>query len=57
MADVDLVIIRWPDDNKVSLLYGRCKHRGALMADGHISGENLICGLHGMDYRYKTGVK
>lgn len=56
VANVDLVIIRWPDDNKVSLLYGRCKHRGALMADGHISGENLICGLHGWDYRYKTGI-
>ncbi len=56
VADVDLVIIRWPDDDKVSLLYGRCKHRGALMADGHIRGENLVCGLHGMDYRYKTGV-
>jgi glutamate synthase domain-containing protein 2 len=26
------------------------------MADGHIDGENLICGLHGWDYRYDTGV-
>jgi glutamate synthase domain-containing protein 2 len=26
------------------------------MADGHIEGDNLICGVHGWDYRYDTGV-
>ena len=26
------------------------------MSDGHIDGDNLICGLHGWDYRYDTGV-
>ena len=26
------------------------------MADGHIEGHNLICGVHGWDYRYDTGV-
>ncbi len=51
---LDLVIIRY--DDKVSVLYGRCLHRGALMADGHIEGNNLICGVHGWDYRYDTGV-
>lgn len=51
---LDLVIIRY--DDKISVLYGRCLHRGALMADGHIEGENLICGLHGWDYRMDTGV-
>jgi len=51
---LDLVVIRY--DAKVSVLYGRCLHRGALMADGHIEGDNLICGLHGWDYRYDTGV-
>ena len=51
---LDLVIIRY-DDN-VSVLYGRCLHRGALMADGTISGHNIICGVHGWDYRYDTGV-
>jgi glutamate synthase domain-containing protein 2 len=51
---LDLVVVRY-DDN-VSVLYGRCLHRGALMADGHIEGENLICGVHGWDYRYDTGV-
>ncbi len=52
--EVDLVIIRYGDE--VSVLYGRCLHRGALLSDGHISGQNLICGLHGWDYRYDSGV-
>jgi len=56
VASVDLVIIRWPDEKQVSVLYGRCAHRGALMSDGHTDGENIICGLHNWDYGYKTGV-
>ena len=56
VADVDLIIVRWKDEDKVSVLYGRCLHRGALMSDGHIDGENLICGLHNWDYSYKTGI-
>ncbi len=56
VANVDLVIIRWPDEQKVSVLYGRCQHRGALLADGYIDGDNLICSLHGWDYRYKSGI-
>ncbi len=51
---LDLVAIRY--DENISVLYGRCLHRGALMADGHIDGDNIICGLHGWDYRYDTGV-
>jgi len=54
VEEVDLVIVRW--DDHVSVLYGRCKHRGALMADGYVEGENLICGLHQWDYRVETGV-
>ncbi len=54
VADVDLVVLRY--DDEVSVLYGRCLHRGALMSDAHVEGENLICGLHGWDYRYDTGV-
>jgi glutamate synthase domain-containing protein 2 len=54
VADVDLVIVRY-DDN-ITVLYGRCAHRGALMADGHVDGNDLICGLHGWDYRLDTGV-
>ncbi len=53
-AGVDLVLIRY--DDQISVLYGRCAHRGALMADGHIDGKNLICGVHGWDFRFDTGV-
>ncbi len=54
VGEVDLVVVRY-DDN-VSVLYGRCLHRGALMADGHVRGNNLICGVHDWDYRLDTGV-
>ncbi|MBT8397799.1 MAG: Rieske 2Fe-2S domain-containing protein [Gemmatimonadetes bacterium] len=54
VADVDLVVTRY--DDSVSVLYGRCAHRGALMADGHVDGENLICGVHDWDYRLDSGV-
>ncbi|MCG6871560.1 MAG: alpha-hydroxy-acid oxidizing protein [Gammaproteobacteria bacterium] len=56
VADVDLVVIRWPEEEQVSVLYGRCLHRGALLNDGHVDGENLICGLHNWDYSFKTGI-
>ncbi len=56
VADVDLAIVRWPDEEEVSVLYGRCLHRGALLSDGEIRGEDLVCGLHGWDYRFRTGV-
>lgn len=52
--NVDLVIVRWDDNH--SVLYGRCLHRGALLQDGHIRGNDIICGLHGWDYVYMTGV-
>ncbi len=55
VAGVDLVVIRWPDKKEVSVLFGRCQHRGALMADGEVSGQRLTCKLHGSTYRYTTG--
>ncbi len=54
VADVDLVVVRM--DDAVSVFYGRCLHRGALMADGFVRGNNLICGVHDWDYRLDTGV-
>ncbi|MFV2056356.1 MAG: glutamate synthase-related protein [Thiohalomonadales bacterium] len=54
VAGVDLVIVRL--DDAVTVLYGRCAHRGALMSDGHVDGNNLICGVHGWDYRLDTGI-
>ncbi len=54
VGNVDLVIVRYDDEH--SVLYGRCLHRGALMADGTIVGENILCGVHGWDYGYRTGI-
>ncbi|GJM17978.1 MAG: glutamate synthase [Phycisphaeraceae bacterium] len=58
VANVDLVVTRYQRNgqDQVSVLYGRCLHRGALMADGHVDGDNLICGVHGWDYRVDSGV-
>jgi len=56
VANVDLVVIRWKDAEQASVLYGRCAHRGALMADGRIEGGNIVCGLHDWDYCYKSGI-
>lgn len=54
VANVDLVLVRI--DDAVSVFYGRCQHRGALMSDGFVRGNNLVCGLHNWDYRTDTGV-
>lgn len=54
VANVDLVVTRFGD--QVSVLYGRCLHRGALLSDGFIRGEDLICGVHDWDYRLDTGI-
>ena len=52
--EVDLVVARF--DDEVSVFYGRCLHRGALMSDGFVSGNNLMCGVHYWDYRLDTGI-
>ena len=45
VENTDLVVIRF--DEQVSVLYGRCLHRGALLSDGHVDkNDNLICGVH-----------
>jgi glutamate synthase domain-containing protein 2 len=54
VSNVDVVIVRFDDNH--SVLFGRCQHRGALMADGSVQGDDLICGLHGWDYGYRTGI-
>jgi methylamine---glutamate N-methyltransferase subunit C len=54
VGNVDVVIVRLGDEH--SVLYGRCLHRGALMADGTVIGDNLVCGLHGWDYSFRTGI-
>lgn len=54
VGEVDLVVVRF--DDEVSVFYGRCLHRGALMSDGFVSGKTLICGVHYWDYRLDSGV-
>ena len=54
VGEVDLVVVRM--DDEVAVFYGRCLHRGALMADGFVRGRNLICGVHYWDYRLDGGV-
>ena len=54
VENVDLVVVRNGGD--VHALYGRCLHRGALLADGRVEGDNLICGVHEWDFRFDTGV-
>ena len=54
VGNVDLVVVPYGD--QVSVFYGRCLHRGALLADGHVRGDDLICGVHNWDYRLDSGV-
>lgn len=54
VGEVDLVVVRF--DDEISVFYGRCLHRGALMADGFVRGNNLMCGVHFWDYRLDSGV-
>lgn len=54
VAEVDLVVVRF--DDEISVFYGRCLHRGALMSDGFVRGKDLICGVHNWDYRLDSGV-
>jgi glutamate synthase domain-containing protein 2 len=54
VSKTDLVIIKYEEN--VSVFYGRCLHRGALLADGYVDGHNLVCGVHNWDYRLDTGI-
>ena len=51
---IDLVVVR--RDDAVTVFEGRCPHRGALLADGRIEGDDLVCSLHGWDFRLDTGI-
>lgn len=61
VANVDLVVIRWPADSAdeapdVQVMYGRCQHRGALMSDAVLHRDRLVCPLHGSTYDARTGL-
>jgi len=49
----DLVLIRF--DEQVSVLSGRCPHRGARLSKASIEGDRLVCGSHGWDFHYRDG--
>ncbi|WP_088318596.1 glutamate synthase-related protein [Kineosporia sp. R_H_3] len=51
---VELVLVR--RGGTVHVFEGRCPHRGALLADGRVQGPDLVCGVHGWDFRLDTGV-
>ncbi|MDH3215338.1 MAG: glutamate synthase-related protein [Candidatus Krumholzibacteria bacterium] len=53
VGDVDLVVIKVGPD--IHVFEGRCRHQGALMSDGSVDGEQLVCGLHGWTYDVRTG--
>lgn len=55
VAGVDLVVVRTPGTEDVSVLYGRCQHRGALLSDADVRGTRLVCGVHGSTYDLRTG--
>ena len=40
--NTDLVLIKYGE--KISVLYGRCQHRGALMSDGVVVGDDIDVG-------------
>ena len=51
---IDVVVVR--DGDQFGVYQGRCPHRGAMLADGAVVGDDLICGVHGYDFRLDTGV-
>lgn len=52
-ADLDLVVVRIGEE--VHVLFGRCPHRGAKMAEGCLVGGVLTCKAHGWDFAVATG--
>lgn len=54
VSSTELIIIK--DKDLISILYGRCLHRDALLSDGKVVGKDIICGVHNWDYSYETGI-
>ena len=50
---IDLVVVRI--EGAPHVLYGRCTHRNALLAQGRVEGDRLVCALHGWDYACADG--
>lgn len=54
VEEVDLLVVRYGEE-QVSVLYGRCPHRGVLLANGTLVGSKIICSWHGWEFRYDSG--
>lgn len=54
VADVDLILVRRGES--VTAFHGRCPHRGALLGDGRVEGDLIVCGVHGWRFDSETGV-
>ena len=52
--DRDIALYKYEGD--FYALDNNCLHRQGKLGDGHMSGPNVICPLHGWDYDVKTGV-
>ncbi|MBM4346100.1 MAG: Rieske 2Fe-2S domain-containing protein [Deltaproteobacteria bacterium] len=53
VAGIDVVVVRVGGAPRV--LYGRCTHRNALLAEGQVTDGILVCARHGWDYDCATG--
>ncbi|HSK97021.1 MAG TPA: cytochrome P450 [Euzebyales bacterium] len=52
--DVDVVLVR--NGDSVAAFEGRCPHRGTLLAEGTIDGDQIVCAGHGWRFDARTGV-
>jgi nitrite reductase/ring-hydroxylating ferredoxin subunit len=57
VENVDLVVTRDREsDEELSILYGRCPHRGAMVVDRIVSGKNPMRRVHFWGFRVDAGV-
>ena len=52
----DIALARCEQGGEPHALDSRCPHRGGQLGDGTISGEDIICPLHGYDFDLHTGI-
>ncbi|ABE57698.1 Rieske 2Fe-2S domain-containing protein [Chromohalobacter israelensis] len=49
LLDTDVVMYRTRDGRPVAM-HNRCPHRAFPLAKGHVEGDRLVCGYHGMQF-------
>ncbi|CAM2064890.1 Cytochrome P450 [Sulfidibacter corallicola] len=55
LEGVELVVLLV--DGRLSVLHGVCRHQWALMSNGHVEGDALVCAAHGWRYDCFSGRK